>query len=349
MLQTPHGKKRARQYVIIFLALGGAFLAVYVTHLEVVPYTYRKHFVLISPQFETSLVEHQFEALKKQWKPLILPPIHPQAIRVRKIAKDIIQAVMEGTKADVSSAFEYEDDKRLFLGEREKDAVVWRDAGDLPSSPQWGAKDEVLDDRWVEESRQKGLKQGAKPFVEHLKLMKWEVLVIDKDIMNAFCLPGGKIVVYTGLLKRFPSDAAIATVLGHEVAHVVARHGAERLTRNLFLTLMELFVLSFFYAPDLVRSVSALFLELPFSRSQELEADRIGLLLMAAAEYDPRVAPMLYEKLGELSGASDLLQYVTTHPSGKKRGERLKKTGAMEQALKIYYEKTQGKAVEGFL
>ncbi|MCO5568010.1 hypothetical protein L7F22_021706 [Adiantum nelumboides] len=84
-------------------------------------------------------------------------------------------------------------------------------------------------------------------------------------------------------------------------------------------------------------------------QSQELEADHIGLLLMAAAGYDPRVAPHVYEKLGEMTKASELLQYVTTHPSGKKRGERLKKTGTMEEALRIYEERTQGTVVEGFL
>ena len=70
---------------------------------------------------------------------------------------------------------------------------------------------------------------------------------------------------------------------------------------------------------------------------------------MTAAGYDPRVAPQMYEKLGKLTGTSDLLQYMTTHPSGNKRGERLRKTGTMDEAMNIYLEKTQGKTVEGFL
>lgn len=349
LLETPDGKRRARQYAIILIAFSCLCLMVYATHLEVVPYTYRKHFVLLSPQFEVRLVQDQFEALKKQWKSVTLPQIHPQSIRVRKIAKDIIQAVMEGANTEGGDSHEPTEDKLNVFGDGRRDVVVWTDSGDLPSSGQWEAKGEVLNDGWVGESRSKGLKEGLKPFVDHLKLMKWEILVVDKDIVNAFCLPGGKIVVYTGLLRRFPSDAEVATVLGHEVSHVVARHSAERLTRHFFLTIIELFFLAFFYAPDLVRSVSVLFLELPFSRSQELEADHIGLLLMAAAGYDPQVAPRLYQKLGELSGSSDLLQYVTTHPSGKKRGDRLTKTGTMEQALKIYSERSEGKAVEGFL
>lgn len=70
---------------------------------------------------------------------------------------------------------------------------------------------------------------------------------------------------------------------------------------------------------------------------------------MAAAGYDPRVAPQMYEKLGKLTGTSDLLQYMTTHPSGSKRGERLRKTGTMDEAMNIYLDRTQGKTVEGFL
>lgn len=337
---APHGKNRTRMYTIILITVGGFSTLVYASHQEIVPYTHRKHFVLISPQLEAKLVESQFDAIKKQWKAQILPPIHPQAVRVRKIAKDVIQAVIEGTRIE---------DQAHLLEEGDSDKVVWEDHADTPVSTQWEGHDEVLDNGWVDETRKKGLKEGTKPFVEHLKPAKWEVIVVDKDLVNAFCLPGGKIVVFTGLLKRFPSDAEIATVLGHEVAHVVARHSAERLTQHLFLTLVELFILAFFYAPDLVRSAATLFLELPFSRSQELEADHIGLLLMAAAGYDPRVAPQLYEKLGELSGSSDLLQYVTTHPSGTKRGQRLRKTGTMEQAVNIYLEKAEGKTVEGFL
>ncbi len=73
------------------------------------------------------------------------------------------------------------------------------------------------DDHWVEKSRKKGLEEGSEGYTAHLESLKWEVLVVDQDIMNAFCLPGGKIVVFTGLLKHFRSDSEIATVLAHEV------------------------------------------------------------------------------------------------------------------------------------
>ncbi|KAH7439972.1 hypothetical protein KP509_04G085200 [Ceratopteris richardii] len=226
---------------------------------------------------------------------------------------------------------------------------MWQHDASDSIATQWGDREENFDDQWMNKSRKKGLKSKAQPFVDHLKNTKWEVLVVNQDIVNAFCLPGGKIVVYTGLLKRFPSDKEIATVLGHEIGHVVARHAAERMTRHIFLTLVQLFFLAFLYAPDLLQSMSTLFLELPFSRSQELEADHIGLLLMAAAGYDPQTAPYVYEKLGEITKSSELLQYVTTHPSGKKRGERLRKTGTMEEAVRIYQDRSQGAEAEGFL
>jgi len=73
------------------------------------------------------------------------------------------------------------------------------------------------DDMWVDRSRKKGLDEGSQGYTAHLNGLKWEVVVVDEDIMNAFCLPGGKIVVFTGLLKQFRSDTEVATVLGHEV------------------------------------------------------------------------------------------------------------------------------------
>eukprot|EP00250_Pteridium_aquilinum_P020656 c24899_g1_i3 orf=159-1286(-) len=256
-----------QQYVLIAVATTGLCASVYFSNREVVPYTYRKHFVLIPPDYEMLMVERQFKSLKEEWKHLILPPFHPQSIRVRRIAKDVIKAVFEGIQHEDSSATQLEHGDEVHIPKKgDTGVLVWRENIDSPGTAQWGSKEEVMDDQWMNKSRKKGLKQGSKPFVEHLKKMKWEVLVVDKDVVNAFCLPGGKIVVFTGLLKRFPRDEEIATVLGHEVSHVVARHGAERMTRHLYVILIQLFLLAFFNAPDIVQSFSILFLELPFSR-----------------------------------------------------------------------------------
>ena len=156
--------------------------------------------------------------LKQQWKSHILPPMHPDAVRVRRIARDVIQAVLEGTRTEQNV---HGSDKERVIW---KDPVnmpiakAWQAQNDIPDSEKWGTRDEILQEQWVDESRTKGLKEKAKPYVEHLKPAKWEVLVVEDNNVNAFCLPGGKIVVFTGLLRHFPSDAEIATVLGHEVS-----------------------------------------------------------------------------------------------------------------------------------
>ncbi|KAK2653668.1 hypothetical protein Ddye_013524 [Dipteronia dyeriana] len=135
--------------------------------------------------------------------------------------------------------------------------------------------------------------------------------------METFCIPGGKIVVFTGLLEHFRTDEEIATIIGHEVGHAVARHGAEKLTRKLLP----------------VDSISTLLFKQPFSwnRKIELEADYIGLMLLASAGYDPRVAPKALEKLDQING-----DYI--YPSAKERAQLLAQAEVMEEALCIYRE-----------
>ncbi|MCO5568009.1 hypothetical protein L7F22_021705 [Adiantum nelumboides] len=255
-----------RQIVLVSVATTGFCTGIYFSNREVVPYTYRTHFVLVSPDLELRLVEPQFQALKEELKPFVLPPYHPDSVRVRRIARDVIKAVLEGAQVEESHGAELEQGGRVQAKKGSSDVLVWHQDSNFPVAAQFGDREENFDDQWINKSRKKGLKEGANPYVEHLKKMKWEVLVVDKDIVNAFCLPGGKVVVFTGLLRRFPTEEEIATVLGHEVAHVVARHSAERMTRHLFVTLVQLFLLAFLYAPDLLQSMSMLFLELPFSR-----------------------------------------------------------------------------------
>ncbi|KAL3639900.1 metalloendopeptidase [Castilleja foliolosa] len=108
----------------------------------------------------------------------------------------------------------------------------------------------------------------------------------DEPEINAFCLPGGKIVVFTALLEHFLTDPEVATIIGHEVGHAVARHSAEQTSKDLWLTILQLILIHFF-SPDIVNTMSNLFLRLPFSRRMEMEADYIGLLLLAAAGFDP--------------------------------------------------------------
>eukprot|EP00249_Psilotum_nudum_P002337 c15327_g1_i1 orf=445-1509(+) len=203
-LEGPGGHDTRRRMLILVMTACGLCVWVYVSHLEDVSYTYRRHFVLVSPRLERTLGEENFKMLKQQLKGQILPPTHPLAIRVRKIAKDIIQAVMEGVKAEdwgeMIANSESLDTERVPL--------FWGQNGGELSSPmdlldkqfqngRRGPRDEHLNDSWIDRSRRKGLNKHRKPFTKHLEGIKWEILVVNADILNAFCLPGGKIVVFT--------------------------------------------------------------------------------------------------------------------------------------------------------
>ncbi|KAJ6826969.1 putative mitochondrial metalloendopeptidase OMA1 [Iris pallida] len=322
--------------------LSGGFAAtVYFSNLEPVPYTKRSHLVLLSPSLERSLGESQFQQLKSSLRSSILPPLHPDSIRVRLIASDIINALHRGLNAGAARV-DYHSGAASDSG---RDSVSALEEGVI--SVGWSKDDEVLDDGWVEEGRQRA--RGTQPATRHLEGLEWEVVVVRDSAVNALCLPGGKIVVFTGLLDHFRTDAEIAVIIGHEVGHAVARHAAEGITKNLWLALLQLIVLQFFFMPDLISAMSNLLLKLPFSRRMEMEADYIGLLLAAAAGYDPRVAPAVYEKLGKITGDSALRDYLSTHPSSKKRAQLLSQAKVMEEALAIYRETIAGRGAAGFL
>ncbi|KAK8561042.1 hypothetical protein V6N13_026472 [Hibiscus sabdariffa] len=195
------------------------------------------------------------------------------------------------------------------------------------------------------ESQEKG--SSSKPTTNHLEGLNWEVLVIDQPEVNAMCLPGGKIVVFTGLLEHFRTDSEIATIIGHEVAHAVARHIAETITRALLLVILKFIV--FYCILVNTNPMSALFFRFPFSRRMEVEADYIGLLLLASAGYDPRTAPKVFEKLGQVAKDSTLHYYLLKHPPVKERAQLLAQAQVMEEALTIYRDVVAGRGVEGFL
>lgn len=167
---------------------------------------------------EKRLGETEFDGLKKQLRGKILPSIHPECIRVKLIAADIIMALKRGIKhrqgwRDLEYSNEGYGDEGP--GSDGADLRALREGDKV--EVQWGRADEVLDDRWVEDSRKRGKKRGEQAMTGHLDGLKWEVVVVQDPMINALCLPGGKIVVFTGLLDNFRSDAEIATVLGHEV------------------------------------------------------------------------------------------------------------------------------------
>jgi predicted Zn-dependent protease len=155
----------------------------------------------------------------------------------------------------------------------------------------------------------------------------WKVTLIRKNEANAFCLPGGKIVVYTGILPVAQTDGGLATVLGHEVAHATAEHVAERLERQ-HLTGAAAAIIAggvAFTPSQYVRVLALLGAgdSLHFSRSQESEADHIGLVYMARAGYDPHQAMAFWKRMLRASKGKEPPEFISDHPSDAHRVQRV--------------------------
>jgi predicted Zn-dependent protease len=159
----------------------------------------------------------------------------------------------------------------------------------------------------------------------------WKVTLLRKNEANAYCLPGGKIVVYTGILPLTRNDAGLATVLGHEVAHATAEHVAERIERQ-HLTKIAAAIIAGGVAvtPSQYAHVLALLgvggaaASLPFSRSQESEADHIGLIYMARAGYNPHQALAFWKRMLRASKGKEPPEFASDHPSDQHRVERIR-------------------------
>jgi predicted Zn-dependent protease len=168
---------------------------------------------------------------------------------------------------------------------------------------------------------------------------QWEVNLIDDPAMvNAFALPGGKMAVYTGILPVATSETGLAVVMGHEIGHVIARHGTERMTSSLGLDAVLQFLNIGDYA-GLAQTGLELIVNRPFGRAQESEADEIGLVYMARAGYDPREAIAFWQRMEELGGSGGP-EFLSTHPSHETRIERLKEK--MPEALEIWRQASGG-------
>jgi predicted Zn-dependent protease len=168
----------------------------------------------------------------------------------------------------------------------------------------------------------------------------WEIHVLKSDEVNAWCMPGGKIAVYTGLLDKIqPTDAEVAAVLGHEISHALREHAREQVSRQM-ATGIGLSVLSAITGnqavADLGSSLTEVMFTLPNSRSNETEADRMGVELAARAGYDPRAAITLWQKM-ERAGGGGQPEILSTHPSSQSRIADLKQ--ASEIVLPLYQGK----------
>jgi len=172
---------------------------------------------------------------------------------------------------------------------------------------------------------------------------QWEFNLVEDKQVNAWCMPGGKVVVYTGILPVTKDEPSLAVVMGHEIAHAVARHGSERMSQGLLAqglgtgldaalannsTLTKQIAATAF---GIGAQYGAL---LPFSRQQESEADHLGLIFMAMAGYDPHAAVPFWQRMAESSGGGTPPEIMSTHPSDETRIANLQKL--MPEAMNYY-------------
>ncbi|MBS1737645.1 MAG: M48 family metallopeptidase [Bacteroidetes bacterium] len=183
---------------------------------------------------------------------------------------------------------------------------------------------------------------AAKGLTHELDGYKWEFNLVDNKEVNAWCMPGGKVVVYTGLLPVTQNEAALAIVLGHEITHAVAHHGQERISQALVAQGAEvagnIFTQGNSNANNIFNAVFAPSAQvgflLPNSRNQEYEADHYGLIFAAIAGYNPREAVPFWTRMSALKTGSQPPEILSTHPLDSKRIEKLQ--GYMPEALKYY-------------
>jgi predicted Zn-dependent protease len=171
---------------------------------------------------------------------------------------------------------------------------------------------------------------------------KWEFNTVESKEVNAWCMPGGKVVVYTGLLAVTQNETALAIVIGHEIAHAVAKHGSERMSQGLIQQLggvaLEVAVSQkpqqtkdlFMQTYGIGSQVGAM---LPWSRQQETEADQYGLIFAAMAGYDPQEAIPFWQRMSAVGGAKPP-EFLSTHPSDATRMKKLQQF--MPEAMKYY-------------
>jgi len=174
---------------------------------------------------------------------------------------------------------------------------------------------------------------------------KWEVHVLSTKEVNAWCMPGGKIAVYTGLIDQLqPTDEELAAVMGHEIGHALREHGREQASQQMVeqLGVGVLAAITGVNA-NLAQTVADVTISLPHSRQQETEADRIGVELMARAGYNPQAAVSLWQKMQKLAG-SQPPQFLSTHPSNDARIKDVEQDAGKVMPL---YQAAGGSAAAG--
>ncbi|XP_059636070.1 mitochondrial metalloendopeptidase OMA1-like [Cornus florida] len=272
-----------------------------------VPYSKRIRMFTISDELERWYAQHCWENMGKKNKDRILGATHPHSVRAQSILRNIVQGMHTGL-------------------ELKRDCSV---SG-------YGSEGTLLVSRLHQEESQTRPKTSIIKFgTMHLEGLNWQVVAVDSSDKNAAYLSNGKIVISTGLLDIHNSDAEIAAVLGHEVGHGVACHESGYCTACGLVCLISRMPILAMIAKGVLMYIS---------RRHELEADYIGLMLMASAGYDPEVAPTFYEMLDD--SEKNLL---STHPSGETRARSLNKNKVMGEALEIYKGVRSGNRVKCFV
>ncbi len=176
----------------------------------------------------------------------------------------------------------------------------------------------------------------------HLNGYAWEFNLVQDDLVNAWCMPGGKVVVYTGILPVTKDETGLAVVMGHEVAHAVAGHGSERMSQGMMVQLGGMALDKALESkPEATKNIfmsafglgAQVGVMLPFSRLHESEADHLGLVFMAMAGYDPNKAVDFWQRMAA-GGGQKPPEFLSTHPSDETRINKIKKL--LPKAMKYY-------------
>jgi len=171
---------------------------------------------------------------------------------------------------------------------------------------------------------------------------QWVYTLVDSDVPNAFCLPGGKVVVYSGILPFTSDETGLAVVISHEIAHAVARHGNERMSQQLLVQMGGIALSEAIKTkPDETKAIygtvygmgAQLGVILPYSREHEYEADRLGIIFMAMAGYDPSAAVAFWDRMSKIGGEKPP-EFMSTHPSDARRVAAIRE--ALPEAMKYY-------------
>lgn len=172
---------------------------------------------------------------------------------------------------------------------------------------------------------------------------KWEFNLVESNDVNAWCMPGGKVVVYSGILPITQDETGLAVVMGHEIAHAIAEHGNERMSQGLLQQLGGVALsVAVRNEPAATQSLfmtayglgSTIGVILPFSRTHESEADRLGLVFMSMAGYNPNAAVYFWQRMSEKKGGQAPPEFLSTHPSDETRIANIKKH--LPEAMKYY-------------